>query len=437
MTIENSCEQSNEFSTRSLLRLGIERMELDWGKIHNFREHSVLFTKGDVKKVPTYCYDCESEKIIEGEYEGFSSRLSTLRKRLDLLGYDLQSIRKKYDDEVHEWQKCGTEIKLSFDTFFKVISTLNIASINTVKQAIKNDEDNCDYGEYVKDFVFYNSTIINKFIGKSSKTDESSLFSFLENLDPYIILRILAENPKNIEKDVFWIPETEFDGYQDCNEVCVGCPAEKKILIVTEGPTDKLVLNKSIKELHPEIYDIFRFIDIENDNLLTLTNNKFPLNGAGGLETFCKALFSINYQNNIIVVFDNDVAGNRAYSKLQNLIKPKNFVITKLPHCNLFSKMKTAKKQEPSKESVEDVNEAAVSIEFFLDFKSIEPFQEPRILWTKDFDNKMNRYQGYIENKNLYTDVFKTCNLTDGSYDTRKLELLIKHIYESWLGRSK
>jgi hypothetical protein len=59
---------------------------------------------------------------------------------------------------------------------------------------------------------------------------------FYENLDPYITLRLLAENPKNLERDIIW----RFEDYHESNPedktpIHEGLLDSDRFLIVTEG----------------------------------------------------------------------------------------------------------------------------------------------------------------------------------------------------------
>ena len=76
----------------SMITLGIGRMEIDWGKNSFFRDHSVLFKPSDVKPIPYYYVDMDSDEPIIELKEGYARKLSSIKSRLDLLGYDLASI---------------------------------------------------------------------------------------------------------------------------------------------------------------------------------------------------------------------------------------------------------------------------------------------------------------------------------------------------------
>jgi hypothetical protein len=54
------------------------------------------------------------------------------------------------------------------------------------------------------------------------------------------------------------------------------------------------------------IYIVFCFVDMKEN---------YPFAGVGNLFNFCRGLTSIRIKNDILVIFDNDVAGVRQYNK--------------------------------------------------------------------------------------------------------------------------
>ena len=71
-----------------------------------------------------------------------------------------------------------------------------------------------------------------------------------------------------------------------------------KFLIVTEGTSDSRILRKVIDLLRPHINDLCYFVDMEGG---------YPFTGTGNLFNFVKGLGSIKIQNDVLVIFDNDV----------------------------------------------------------------------------------------------------------------------------------
>lgn len=414
----------------SMITLGIGRMEIDWGKNSSFRDHSVLFKPSDVKPIPYYYVDMDSDEPIIELKEGYARKLSSIKSCLDLLGYDLASIRRIFEDTVQEHQEYGYKIKLSFDVFYDVLRAINISEIDTVKLAVEFEENGYDFGEYVRRCVLNAPQVKGKFLVEYEEIDdyeyqnpERELSEFLENLDPYITLRILADNPANAEQEVFWgFADVVENGWVRKDEVVLGLPLEKRILIVTEGSSDSYVLRKAIDQLYPDISDFFDFVDMKEN---------YPFTGTGNLYNFCVGLCRINIQNNIIAIFDNDTAGLEKYHHSQTLKKPDSFVITKLPDCQEFSSICTL---GPQGSSMENINGRAVAIECFLDFNSVQ--NPPCVRWTS-YNKSERQYQGELENKDEYVRAFKQCDLTDDLYDSTKLQFLIKYIISQWIDRKK
>jgi len=144
--------------------------------------------------------------------------------------------------------------------------------------------------------------------------------------------------------------------------------ADKKILIVTEGSSDSFIIKHSINSLYPDIADFFEFVDMEKN---------YPFTGVGNLYNFFLGLVRIKVQNKVIIIFDNDVAGNEKYNLASKIRKPENITVIKLPYDQDFEKVETI---GPSGNSIENINGRAVAIECFLDFISVN--RVPTIRWT-------------------------------------------------------
>lgn len=242
---------------------------------------------------------------------------------------------------------------------------------------------------------------------------------FFENLDPYITLRILAENPNNDELELHWsFADLVEDGWISKEEIVKQLSPEEKILIVTEGSSDSFVIKKSIDSLYPDIADLFDFIDMQKN---------YPFSGVGSLSNFCLGLIRINILNKILVIFDNDTAAAEKHQQLETIDKPNSLLITKLPDHKDFENFTTF---GPQGETSENINGKAVAIECFLDHNSIP--QDPAVRWTS-FNKQLQQYQGKLINKNSYIQAFKGCDLSSDSYNCAKLKYLIDYILEQWI----
>lgn len=413
----------------TMITLGIGRMEIDWGKNNIFTDHSALFKPSDVKDIPYNYVDIDTGEPVVEMKEGYARKLFSVRKRLDLLGYDLHTVQSKYEEQVRQYRDFGYNIKLSFKVFYDTLSSLDITQIDAVKFEAENGCYGYDLGEYARKYILTAPQIKNQIMVEYEEDEDSSyidpqfhLAEFLENLDSYITLRILAENPINAEQEVCWYyADVVEEGWVQKSEIVQELPPEKRILIVTEGSSDSYILKEAIKQLYPDISDFFDFVDMKEN---------YPFTGTGSLYNFCMGLCRINIQNNIIAIFDNDTAGLEKYHQSISLKKPSSFVITKLPDLPVFSKICTV---GPQGNSEEDINGKAVAIECFLDFESVA--STPCIRWTT-YNKSEKQYQGELENKDDYVRAFKQSNLTDGSYDVSKLKMLIDYIIEQWIDRN-
>lgn len=413
----------------SIITLGINKMEIDWGKNNTFNDHSKLFQAKDYDKDIPYFYiediDDENnykEKIVYAK--GACKKLSDIKDRLDLLGYDLLSCKKLYNEMLKEYEYyTDIKINMTFNEFCSFIKSLDISKINNISTAVENYDNGYDLGEYFNKCILKDNefSLKMKEIMKKIEKQYFVIGDFFENIDSYIILRILAENELNIDYYVEWrYNDIIENGWAKKEDIIKELEEKNKILIVTEGKTDSFVIKKTLEYLYPNIVDFFKFIDMEEN---------YPFTGVGNLSNFCLGLSKINIQNNIIILFDNDTTGNELYNKVKDIVRPDNLLVCHLPICEEFENFDTI---GPSGNTKVDINNKAVAIECFLDFSSVN--FKPIIRWN-NYNKNMKEYQGELENKEDYIRKFKNANLIDGTYNSEKLRFLIDYIIKSWIYR--
>ena len=380
----------------SIITLGVDNLEIDWGKNNFFRNHSKLFLPID-KKLVTYYYADNNQKNMQA----YSRPLRKVKERLNLLGYTVDGCR-----EIFENQKSSIpdyypdEHDVPFEIFSRII-----ASVDTQKVSMPYEPDYYDQdSEVTKQFPDF-----DKF--------NSSDGEFYENIDPYIILRLLAENPANLSKDVIWrFADVVEGGWVSEEELYEGIDDPDRYLIVTEGSSDTKILKKSLHILLKDLADFFHFIDMSEN---------YPFTGTGNLFRFCQGLSRIRIQNRILVLLDNDTAGVEAYRKIIKLDLPKNMKVMLLPdidECRSFNTI------GPSGENKNNISGRAMSIELFLDL-NYKFKEEPKVRWTS-FNEKQNQYQGELINKSYFTKKFLSKRTFKNDYNTSKLEFLWKHILQ-------
>ncbi len=389
----------------SMITLGIDKLEIDWGKNNFFSDHSSLFLPSDVKKIPYYYAD----NVVEDQ-DGLSRTLGSIKRRLDLLGYSPLRLESIYKEHLQNVPEHYPKVSISFKQFKAVITSIDISKIN-----LDEEREDYDLGEFVSKYIFCDPEIKKRL--PKDVTVDSDLGTFFENIDPYFTLRLLADNPENLEREVQWrYADVVEGGWAERNDIVKPLPPEEKILIVTEGSSDAFIIERSINELMPDVADFFHFVDMEEH---------YPFTGTGNLYRFCQGLTSIHIQNKVLILFDNDAAGIESYNKCKKLNCPNNMQIFKLPEYLEFNKFNTI---GPSGESLENINGSAVSIECFLD---LSMSSNNMIRWTS-YNRKLNCYQGELDNKDFFVKEFKKTSLKD-NYNVEKLKFLLNYIFEKWV----
>lgn len=253
----------------SYITLGVENLELDWGKNHLFRDYSKLFLPTDKKDIAYYYAD--NEIIYK---PGYSRSLSKVKGRLELLGYSLAKLKDIYQAHQDDMPDHLSKPKISFEELLYIFSNISIKNYKREEENI----DSWDYnlGEYFIENILNNELFVSlrKYIDKN----DEEIGAFFENIDPHFILRLLIENPANLDMNLEWrIDDIIEGGWITEEELYVGLEENDKFLIVTEGSSDSLIIKKSLELLKPDILDFFTFIDMEEN---------YPFTGTGNLYRF-------------------------------------------------------------------------------------------------------------------------------------------------------
>lgn len=378
----------------SIISLSVGRIDIDYGKNEYFQNHAHLFQPGD-RSINEYDYvNDDGTPHIEVQ-EALRRPLSRVVPRLELFGYTLAAC----EDMLATW--------LGNDEGGPV------ASMEAFRYALRSFEWR-EQGEYV-DF----SEAIREAYAAAPGANLpegtlSSMIAWERMLDPYLVMRVLADMPEYGDLSVCWnYFDVKNGGYVDGNNFDP-CPPAARWMLVTEGTSDAFVLAQSLKVTHPDIEDFFDFIDMSSGN---------PFPGVGNIVSFCRGLSRICYTGHMLIVLDNDAAGRAALADILALNMPPSFVATCLPDLEELRAFKTL---GPSGENIEDINGRASAIECFLDFRGVDG--EPMVRWTT-YMPKQSAYQGALVNKDAYVADFKARFGRNGAgYDNTKLTRLWEHL---------
>lgn len=162
----------------------------------------------------------------------------------------------------------------------------------------------------------------------------------------------------------------------------------RRIIIITEGSTDTLILERSLKLLYPHLANYFRFLDFKGTNIA---------GGASALAHTVKAFAGVGIVNRIIALFDNDTGAEDALRTLNGITLPRNIAVLRYPEIELAKNYSTI---GPTGIAKMDVNGLAGSIELYLgnDILTREDGSQIPVQW-KGYVQSLQKYQGEIISK--------------------------------------
>ena len=164
----------------------------------------------------------------------------------------------------------------------------------------------------------------------------------------------------------------------------------QRVIVLTEGDTDRMILERSLSLLYPHLVEYFHFFDF--------TGRKIG-GGAGELANLVKAFAAADVRHRILALFDNDTAAKAALSHLDTDSLPSNIAVRHYPTIPLAKDYPTV---GPSGEARMDVNGLAGSIELYLGqdvLKDNDGALSP-VQWT-GYDRKLRAYQGELLDKQV------------------------------------
>ena len=170
----------------------------------------------------------------------------------------------------------------------------------------------------------------------------------------------------------------------------------QKVIVVTEGDTDREVLERSLRLLYPHLADYFHFFDFSLRKLG---------GGAGELANLVRAFAAAGVRHRILALFDNDTAAKDALSTLDLHGLPKNIAVHHYPDITLAQDYPTL---GPSGNTRIDVNGLAGSLELYLgrDVLADSNGELSPVLWT-GYQRKLRSYQGELRDKQRILEDFK------------------------------
>ncbi|MBZ4413736.1 hypothetical protein K8640_36470 [Myxococcus sp. XM-1-1-1] len=164
--------------------------------------------------------------------------------------------------------------------------------------------------------------------------------------------------------------------------------ANTRVIILTEGVTDRRALEGALGVLYPHLSESFAFMDFEGAAVA---------GGAGPLVATVKAFAGAGIANRVIALFDNDTAARAAVRGLSRIKLPASMVIAHYPPLDFAKNYPTL---GPSGAATMDVNGLAGSVELYFgeDVLRQESGLFVPVVW-RSFDDATSSYQGELSSK--------------------------------------
>lgn len=354
----------------------------------------------------------------------FTRPLKYVVPRLELLGFNLERVRREYDAVAKNWLEERESLQdnddarlpdlMSFAEFraFAIahpLGSLDDAFISGTDDASEEKIRGRFQGMQFERIPNYRSYDIQAY------SERSYFGGLVDILHPYSVLRLLAEAKANEDAPVVWQygPLVQA-GWATEREFVPHARRTETFLIATEGSSDVHILKHALALLRPGIADFFRFIDVSESH---------PFSGTGNLVKFAEGLAKIDVQNQVVFVFDNDAEGLDALQRLSTLTLPANMRGIMLPELEDFRAFPS---QGPEGLRNSNINRRAAAIECYLDL-DVSGHPPAKVLWT-NYKKSLGIYQGALEYKESYSKEFlkqTTETLAEGSYDVRKIKAIL------------
>lgn len=415
-----------DFVVGTEIALEVGGVTLDWSKNSRGNDHGALFQEKDRKPVRStqidYDYFAEHDEDPTTMEMALSRRLRDVLPRLELLGFTLDRARIEYErcaeESLEESLSLAEERdepvadSMNFEEFRTFVTLHEIQSLDGT---FISSSDSASRERIVGRFA-ESATNLPGGLPYDSYSERSHFGSLISILHPYAVLRLLAENPKNLDVDVVWQygPLVE-SGWATEGEFTPGARRTQTYLVATEGSSDAHILKHALALLKPEIADFFRFIDV---------SERHPFPGTGNLLKFAEGLAKIDVHNRVVFLFDNDAEGFDAYLRLLKLALPPNMKAITLPELEQF---RVFPAQGPEGVNAADINRRAAAIECYLDLR-LDDYPAAKVVWT-NYKKDIESYQGALEFKESYAKAFLAQTpetLAAGRYDVSKIAVALQ-----------
>lgn len=397
-------------------------------------DHGVLFQEQDRQRRQhphinySYYEQHPEENVVQSEM-CFCRTLGSMVPRLELLGYTLSAVKIDYERQcVLDSDRLADAVvnsdhrrpdRLTFEQFVEFIRTYSVRDLDNEYNDVYETEYKEGKGRFASEPAVALLPQGDPFRDVGGYSERSHFGALIDFLDPYSILRVLAENSANLDLDVVWDYGNFVDaGWAENDDFIAGARRAQTYLIATEGTSDTHILRRSFALLRPEIEDFFRFIDVED---------RHPFSGTGNLSKFAEGLIKIDVHNRVVFLFDNDAEGVDTFHNLKRFTFPVNMRAMVLPD---VEELRNFPARGPGGVAIADINGRAAAIECYLDLR-LKGRAPAQVTWT-NYKESLGIYQGALDYKESYAKAFYSVSpeaISSGEYDTNRLRVVLNALF--------
>ncbi len=376
----------------------------------------LFFTDEDLVVTENVKYDeLDKEETPHTEYK-YSTTVQKAIDRLNSAGYTLNAVKTEFElnkEYCLDYHNLLYHLGVDFEDYDSVAQE-RIEKYVTFRKWKNSVRKYAVYGlnNSLFDFIIKNNDIPDGIKPKTecdkivfhSLTDynSESFFGCLYSaFDPLYTIRLILECIDKNKEVCVYLNEILDWSYDSIDELKIGEPTEKTIVLV-EGTSDKEILEFSLKNIYPHLYNLYYFMDFE------YAKDKRRQGGIDAISNNLKTFITSKLKARFIAIFDNDTIGVHAKKKLEYdiITLPENCRILNYPSIKFAKRYPTIAVN--GKRVFDDINEKACSIELYLPdtFLKSEDNEFFPITWESRVQCKLGEeqlvgYQGKITEKDF------------------------------------
>jgi hypothetical protein len=332
------------------------------------------------------------------------------RDRLEVMGFTLRRTNAAYDRARRRRMRELRQFKTDLRAEIRLLARFDLAAWMQCFARMKRDGITPPYGGLELKLDPVSGVLV-----ETPEWDETVGDFGFPSIDPRYFLRAVVEAVEGRGRLSFNYSELVTAGWWPrratpcaaAERSLSGDPSAGRIVLLTEGRSDRRALEGALSVLAPHLMQYFAFFDFDASS---------AEGGAGALVRMIRAFIGAGITNRVVAIFDNDTGAHAALAPIRRQGSiPSNYRLIQLPHLPLGRAYPTV---GPSGVTLENINGRAASIELYFGedvLRRVDGSLAP-VQWTS-LDSGVGSWQGNVMEKG-------------------KLQRAFAHKIEAWRGKA-